>query len=213
MILLTKSINELLKANGLEDLTITRDDSGYIAICGKACLRPVMTFTSIKVGTKLTAAEREIMEEDYLKPLIETHAAKLKTFIGFKSNTKAVDELATFEAYSEKVNEFTFGMDTSHNYSSNSRTQVSAYVRFNKDGKRGHTLKLIYTYSSGAYKLDCNFEAKNISDIYETTAITENFLATAVDALANYIKHQAAVKEHEEGVKTAEDNLKTICQF
>jgi hypothetical protein len=96
MIILTRDINEELDKLGLSELTIIRDESGTIQLAGKECSKPVTPVSTIKVGKKLTIAERAILTDNYIMPMLTTYWKTLQDLIITTKDTRPEEALELF---------------------------------------------------------------------------------------------------------------------
>ena len=93
MILLVREATTYLTAHGLSDLTVSRSDQGYVQLVGRACQKPLITITSINVSNKLTAKEREIIMDDYIKPAIDKYKDDILELMRLAGDTTTADDL------------------------------------------------------------------------------------------------------------------------
>ena len=97
MIILTKRINEELDKVGLPELTVLRDDIGQLNLVGRACAEPIMKLSSMPIGKKLSAAERNILIDDYVLVLITKHLKDLKSLMTFMKDSSHKDALDKYK--------------------------------------------------------------------------------------------------------------------
>jgi len=97
MIILTKRINEELDKAGLPELTVLRDDNGQLNLVGRECAKPVMKLSSMPIGKKLSAVERNILIDDYILVLITKHLKDLKSLMTFMKDSSHKDALDKYK--------------------------------------------------------------------------------------------------------------------
>jgi len=97
MIILTKRVNEELDKAGLPELTILRDDNGQLNLVGRECAKPIMKLSSMPIGKKLSAVERNILIDDYVLVLITKHLKDLKRLMTFMKDSSHKDALDKYK--------------------------------------------------------------------------------------------------------------------
>ena len=97
MIILTKRINEELDKAGLPELTVLRDDNGQLNLVGRECAKPIMKLSSMPIGKKLSAVERNILIDDYVLVLITKHLKDLKSLMTFMKDSSHKDALDKYK--------------------------------------------------------------------------------------------------------------------
>ena len=97
MIILTKRINEELDKAGLPELTVLRDDNGQLNLVGRECAKPIMRLSSMPIGKKLSAVERNILIDDYVLVLITKHLKDLKRLMTFMKDSSHKDALVKYQ--------------------------------------------------------------------------------------------------------------------
>ena len=81
MLKLKSVTKKLFKDVGLSDITVGRDNSGYISLVGVECNKPVLTIGSIQVGTKLSKVESEIVINEYIIPTLDKYAEDIRMYV------------------------------------------------------------------------------------------------------------------------------------
>jgi len=114
MIILTKRINEELDKAGLPELTVLRDDNGQLNLVGRECAKPIMKLSSMPIGKKLSAVERNILIDDYVLVLITKHLKDLKSLMTFMKDSSHKDALDKYKDYLLKDKEMKFSVITSY---------------------------------------------------------------------------------------------------
>ena len=86
MLILKNEVKELFESYGmLEGLTVSRGQDKFVSICGK-CGEPVLTITSVEVGSKLTSKERKILTEDYITPAMGANRDAILEYVELKKD-------------------------------------------------------------------------------------------------------------------------------
>jgi hypothetical protein len=213
MLLLTKDVNEELKKAGLKQLTIIRNDSGYVEVCGRKCHKPVMTFGTIKVGTKLTKEEREVLKEDYIFPLITEFKKDFLAYITIKSDNAPIEAVENFikeikEKYSATVKTNARGY--------HAPSQVESYQFIIKNKKYDTTWALLYRFDENdkmiKKEVQCDFNL-NKTTLEKYQKEVEEFVGLATASLDQYISLLKTEKEYNEKVAKAQENLIQVCSF
>jgi hypothetical protein len=114
MIILTRDVNEILDKLGLSELTIVRAGDGTIQLAGKECNKPITTVSTIKVGKKLTKAERDILTDDYIMPILSVHTKALQSLIATTKDTKPEEDLELFLKEEEEDKDTTYNHIVHH---------------------------------------------------------------------------------------------------
>jgi len=97
MIILTKRINEELDKAGLPELTVLRDDAGQLNLVGRECAKHIMKLSSMPIGKKLSAVERNILIDDYVLVLITKHLKDLKSLMTYMKDSSHKDALTKYK--------------------------------------------------------------------------------------------------------------------
>ena len=116
MIILTKEISAALAAMKLDELTLSRTSDGVLTLAGKECGKPILTLSHMPVSKKLTVAERKILTDDYIMPVLAKSVKDVVTLVSLMKDTRTTDDLEAFKKDLKEVHDTEAGINTAYDH-------------------------------------------------------------------------------------------------
>ena len=208
MILLTKEVNTLLENNGLNELTISRNEDGFINLVGKDCHNTILTFTTMKVSSKLTKLEREILINDYILKVIVDNKPLLLKLIKTAQDTTSKDKLNKF--IDEKKEENII-VNKGTNYIGLPNKAYETTVIAKKEFSTMSVLKII-TNNTSSNQVTLIIDEKE--EIQNNILLNIQEEIKNLQSIANeYKKIQKAFDIHLDNVREIKEELQQICKI
>ena len=200
MIILTKRINEELDKAGLPELTVLRDDDGQLNLVGRECAKPIMKLSSMPIGKKLSAVERNILIDDYVLVLITKHLKDLKSLMALMKDSSHKDALDKYKDDLKKTKYVEARISTTY------KNTTSEY--------RLHTNDVMVKLSSdGKYEAIFNSKASSVAKIKTRLGL---HIVTAHELLFEVDKFKALVDknyEHRLAIGELQEEMQQKCNI
>ena len=215
MIILTKAINELLDTAGLPELTIVRNDAGYIALVGRECGKEIMVFSSMPISKKLTVEERRILQEDYLEPVVAKNKVSLQTLI-IESTDKSISEAVALTVEKYKTGGIVLTRAKNHPYTYEGEeefTSIQAKV-FGNDGLgRKASLIIGWARSSDGYDVTIDTDEAPSSELTTNVNNIASDMPACVTAIDDYKAAILAEETQINNIKRLQASLAAKCSL
>jgi len=109
MLILKNELKDEFKRVGLDEITVSRDNNGYLWLAG-SCGKKIVRITDFSVSSKLTKTERKIATENYILPTIAKYASDIKDMIDSKEEADKTYEIIEAEKKKLNVDDYSFNV-------------------------------------------------------------------------------------------------------
>jgi dsDNA-binding SOS-regulon protein len=205
MIILTRDIGLELTKLGLPELTIIRDDSGVVQLAGKECNKPIIAVSTIKVNKKLTKAERDIITDDYIMPMLTTHSKTLLDLIALSKDTTAEEALALFLKEEKEDSNTTYNDHTNY-HDKNMKCTASM------DNNKGTVCRVVYSEKSD--QMSCHIATQQQDVVDMKTEISDGVLYVnkLTKSIKEYVELSKAVADKKETLNLLRIDMQITCK-